>query len=302
LSQWLRRHRPDVLNTHSSTDSWLAAVSTRLTGRRVPVVRTRHISALVGCDPLSRWLYARGADKVVTTGKRLRDTLVSSHRLPADHVVSVPTGIDTVRFSPGDRSAIRQQLGLPGDATIVGIVATIRTWKGHQYLIDAVRRIDHPRLVLLIVGDGPIRDVVERHVAESGLASQTRMVGQQRDVVPWLQALDVFALPSYANEGVPQAIVQAMCCQLPVVSTPVGAIDEAVVHQQTGLIVPPKQVEPLAQALSRLLDDTALRQRLGSAGRQRAMAHFGVERMLDDMEHVFYDVAGTGLLKSRLAA
>jgi len=302
LSRWLRRHRPDVLNTHSSTDSWLAAVSTRLVGRPIPVVRTRHISAAVGRDPLSRWLYARGADKVVTTGNRLREALVSDLRLADEHVISIPTGIDTQRFSPGDRAAARQQLGLPLDARIVGIVATIRTWKGHQYLIDAVRRIDHDNLLLLIVGNGPIRDVVERHVAESGLASQTRMVGQQRDVVPWLRAMDIFALPSYANEGVPQAIVQAMSCQLPVVSTPVGAIDEAVVHQQTGLMVPPKQVEPLAQALNRLLDDAALRHRLGAAGRQRALAQFGIERMLDDMERVFSEVAESGILINRAAA
>jgi len=302
FSRWLRHHRPDVLNTHSSTDSWLAAVSTRLAGRTIPVVRTRHISAAVGRDPLSRWLYAKGADKVVTTGNRLRETLIGDLRLPEDHVVSVPTGIDTQRFSPGNRAAARQLLDLPVDAMIVGIVATIRTWKGHQYLIDAVQRIDHPQLVLLIVGDGPIRDVVQRHVAESGLAAQTRMVGQQRDVVPWLQALDIFALPSYANEGVPQAVVQAMSCQLPVVSTPVGAIDEAVVHQQTGLIVPPKQVEPLAQALGRLLNDAALRQRLGEAGRRRAIAHFGIERMLDDMERIFSEVARVGLIARRLAA
>jgi len=268
LRAWLKKQRPDVLNTHSSTDSWLAAVASRMVGRRLPIVRTRHISAAVGRDPLSRWLYARGADKVVTTGERLRKTLVSDLHLPDEHIVSVPTGIDTQRFCAGDRSAARQRLGLPADSTIIGIVATVRTWKGHQYLIDAVRRIDHGDLTLLIVGDGPIHDVVTRQV----------------------------------NESVPQAIVQAMSCQLPVVSTPIGAIDEAVVHQQTGLMVPPKQVEPLADALRRLIDDEPLRHRLGSAGRSRAIARFGTERMLDDMEAIFTEVSSVGHVPARAAA
>ena len=292
LRSWLKEHRPDVLNTHSSTDSWLAAVASRLVGRRLPVVRTRHISAAVGRDPLSRWLYARGADKVVTTGLKLRESLVEQQRLAETHVVSVPTGIDTARFRSGDRGAARQQLGLPATATIIGIVATIRTWKGHQYLIDAVRRIEEPNLLLLIVGDGPIRDVVTRQVEESGLAARTMFAGQQQDVVPWLQAMDIFALPSYANEGVPQSIVQAMSCQLPVVSTPIGAIDEAVIHQETGVMVPPREVEPLAEALRRLIADEALRRRLGSAGRALAVKQFGIERMLDDMEQIFCEVTG----------
>ena len=299
---WLKAHRPDVLNTHSSTDSWLAAVASRMVGRRLPIVRTRHISAAVGRDPLSRWLYARGADKVVTTGERLRRTLVDELHLPDQHIVSVPTGIDTERFCPGDRNAARQRLGLPAETKIIGIVATVRTWKGHQYLIDAVRRIDHGDLTLVIVGDGPIHDVGTRQVSESGLAARTMLVGQQRDVVPWLQAMDIFALPSYANEGVPQAIVQAMSCQLPVVSTPIGAIDEAVVHQQTGLMVPPKQVEPLADALRRLIDDEPLRHRLGNAGRSRAIARFGIQRMLDDMEAIFSEVSSIGHVPARTAA
>jgi glycosyltransferase involved in cell wall biosynthesis len=302
LRSWLKAHRPDVLNTHSSTDSWLAAAASRLLGRRLPVVRTRHISAPVNGDPLSRWLYARGADKVVTTGQRLRTTLVDHLRLPETHVVSIPTGVDTTRYRPGDRAAVRQQLNLPAAATIVGIAATIRTWKGHQYLVDAVRRLNRSEVLLLIVGDGPIRDVVERHVAEAGLEARIRFAGQQQDVVPWLQAMDIFALPSYANEGVPQAIVQAMSCQLPVVSTPVGAIDEAVVNEETGLLVPPKQVEPLAEALLRLITDGPLRHRLGTAGRSRAVAQFGIEQMLDAMEGVFAEAAGASQLQRRAAA
>jgi glycosyltransferase involved in cell wall biosynthesis len=111
--------------------------------------------------------------------------------------------------------------------------------------------------------------------------------GQQDDVVPWLQALDLFVLPSYGEEGVPQAIMQAMACALPVVSTPVGAIGEAVEDGVTGLLVTPRSVDDLAQGLARLRDDVALRARFGAAARERALLDFGQDRMLDRMEAVF---------------
>ncbi len=114
-----------------------------------------------------------------------------------------------------------------------------------------------------------------------------RFAGQQENVVPWLNALDLFALPSYGEEGVPQAIMQAMACAVPVVSTTVGAITEAVAADVTGLIVAPRDTAALAAALVRLRDDPDLRVRFGTAGRRLAEQRFGLDRMLDAMEAVF---------------
>jgi glycosyltransferase involved in cell wall biosynthesis len=99
--------------------------------------------------------------------------------------------------------------------------------------------------------------------------------------------MDVFCLPSYANEGVPQAILQAMLCALPIVTTPVGAILEAVSDGETALVVPPKDAAALAAAIARLLDDTVLAKRLGAAARDVASANFSKESMLDKMEDLF---------------
>ncbi|MCE9543975.1 MAG: glycosyltransferase family 4 protein [Planctomycetia bacterium] len=291
MRRWLNANRPDVLNTHSSTDSWLAAVATRLLPNRPRIVRTRHISAAISRDPLSRWLYSRGADRVVTTGERLRQTLINDNGVPAERVISVPTGVDTQLFAPGDRDASRRRLGLPLDKSIVGIVSTVRTWKGHRYLIDAIHQLNRPDVLLLIVGHGPIHDVVTAHIAGLNMGDRALMVGQQLNVPEWLAAMDIFAMPSYANEGVPQAIVQAMSCRLPVISTPIGAIAEAVVHEQTGLLVPPREVPPLAAALATLLDNWELRQQYAQAGRDRAVAKFGIEAMLDKMEQIFDEVS-----------
>lgn len=288
LRRWLREHPVDVVNTHSSTDTWLVALANALSKHPTPAVRTRHISAPVPNNAATRWLYGTASKHIVTTGERLRNTLIDDNGFDPQHITSVPTGIDTGRYVPGERRAARRQLELPEDVHMVGIVATLRSWKGHSYLLEAFSDIADRNARLLIIGDGPQRTALERLVAVLKLEDRVLMPGNQSDVVPWLQALDVFALPSYANEGVPQAILQAMSCGIPVVSTGIGSILEAVRDKETGLVVPERQVEPLHAALNRLLGDAELRLTFGDAGRKVALEKFGIEVMLDKMEAVFH--------------
>ena len=139
-------------------------------------------------------------------------------------------------------------------------------------------------------GDGPRRPHLEARVAAEGLDARVRFVGNQDDVTPWLNVLDLFVLPSYRSEGVPQSIMQAMACGLAVVSTPIGAIEEAVQRDRTGLIVPPRDAAALAEALASLMGDEPRRRAMGAAGLAHAQANFTVEEMLDRMEAVFRKV------------
>lgn len=286
LAAWFRDNRCDVVNTHSSTDSWLAALALRLAGRRVPIVRTRHISAAVPRNPLSRWLYQSAAAMIVTTGEALRRQLVEVNGCDAARVVSVPTGIDAAHFRPGPRAAARAALRLPAERILVGIVATLRSWKGHRYLIEALAQLPES-IELVIVGDGPMRDSLQAWIDGQGLRQRVHLPGNQADVVPWLRALDIFVLPSYANEGVPQALVQAMLCALPCVTTTVGSIAELATHDATALVVPPRDAHALAAAIARLAENEGLRRELGEAARKHCVENFSYERMLDRMEAIF---------------
>ena len=287
LHRWLRNNPADILNTHSSTDTWLAALASLLPGAQAPIVRTRHISAPIPNNRATRWLYQNATRHIVTTGEKLRQQLIADNGYRPENISSVPTGIDTSRFFPGDKRLARRQLGLPEEGAIIGIVATLRSWKGHAYLLDAFATLGDPAARLLIVGDGPQRDALQKKVVELGLQERVIMPGNQRDVLPWLQAMDVFVLPSYANEGVPQALLQAMLCALPIVTTPVGSILDALEHEHTALIVEPRQAEPLRLALERLLADQPLGQKLAQAALVTAREKFGMEAMLDKMEAVF---------------
>ena len=298
LSRWFRANRCDVVNTHSSTDSWLASLALMTLGRPAPVVRTRHISAPVPKNPASRWLYTRAASRVVTTGDAIRRQLVEDNGFPAERIESVPTGSDAGRFAPGDRGAARALLGLPPEKFLVGIVATLRSWKGHRYLVDAMARLPE-RTELVIVGDGPQRAALEAQIRELGLGARVRMAGNRDDVLPWLQALDVFALPSYANEGVPQALVQAMLAGLACVTTTAGSIPELALHERTALVVAAQDPAALAAAITRLAQDPALRAQLGGLAREHSAGRYTLERMLDRMEAIFASVAGRAVLLER---
>jgi glycosyltransferase involved in cell wall biosynthesis len=144
---------------------------------------------------------------------------------------------------------------------------------------------------LVIVGDGPQRAALEKQIARLGLGMRVRMVGHHDDVLPWLRALDVFALPSYANEGVPQALVQAMLVGLPCVTTAAGSIPELAEHERTALVVPPEDPPALAAAIERLARDAGLRRELGEAARKHCVENYSFERMLDRMEAIYRDAA-----------
>jgi glycosyltransferase involved in cell wall biosynthesis len=290
MVEWLKLNRCDVVSAHSSTDAWLAAVALLALGRPCPLVRTRHISAPVGRNALTRWLYTRATARIVTTGEALREQLIVENGYRGDRIESVPTGMDAARFSPGDRAAARARLGLPAQAMIAGIVATVRSWKNHLQLVEAVAGI--PALHLVVVGEGPMREPVEAHAQRLGIRERTRFAGNQQDVLPWLHALDLFVLPSYANEGVPQALVQAMMTGLPSVTTHVGSIAEIALHEKTALVVPTKDVEALRAAIARLAADPALRARLGTAAREHVREAYSYERMLDRMERVYRLASG----------
>jgi len=287
MRRLLSAHAFDVINTHSSTDSWLVALAAQTMKAPPPIVRTRHISAPVPSDRLTRWLYTRATAQTVTTGDAIRVALIRDIGVAPDRINSIPTGIDPARYPARDKRAARRALELPEHAPLIGICATLRSWKGHRFLVDAMPLLSHKNAQLVIVGDGPQRAALTEQIGALGLGERVRLAGNQRDVAPWLAAFDVFALPSYANEGVPQALVQAMFAGVPCVTTDAGAIGEVGLADHTALVIPQQNALALAAAIDRVLGDPALAATLTREARARVAAKFSLSSMLDKMERVF---------------
>lgn len=294
MRAWLSQNLPayDAINTHSSTDSWVTALALATMPRSRPVVRTRHVSTAVNRSVATRWLYQRATRHIVTTGEALRQQLHRDNGYPLQSMTSVPTGIDLNRFKPLSRETCRTALGLSANSNLIGIVATLRDWKGHSYLFEAMAKLAarYPQWQLLVIGDGPYEPTLRAKVATLGLQSGVQFVGRQQNIPEWLNALDLFVLPSYGDEGVPQAIIQAMACGLPVISTPIGSIPEAVVDKVTGILVTPRDSKALAQAIENLITTPELRSRFSKGGQVHVREKFALEQMLDRMETVFHKV------------
>jgi glycosyltransferase involved in cell wall biosynthesis len=278
MRRFLRQWRPDVVNTHSSRDAWLVALSRIGLEPRPRVVRTRHLSANVPRNAASRWVYNRGADFVMTTGEAIVEDLSRDGFVPRARLAAVPTGIDAEQFKPGDRQAARAALGLPRDKFLFGIVATLRSWKGHLFLLDALKQANDAAMHLVIVGDGPMQPNIDAQIAALGIASQVTLAGRQSDVAPYLSALDVFVLPSYANEGVPQALLQAVATGLPVITCAVGGITEVARELETVTLVPVKDAAALAAAMRAAMTNQPSQEKLDRA-RQRIVAEHSREVM-----------------------
>lgn len=296
----------DVVNAHSSTDAWLAALACawlRARGKPAPaLVRTRHVSIAVPNDPATRWLYRHASARVVTTGEALREQLVRDNGLDPARVVSVPTGIDTARFAPRPRAEARASLGLDPARPWIGIAATLRTWKGHRYLVDALPLLERGDARLAIVGDGPQRRSLEAQIATAGLADRVLFAGRRNDVERWLPAFDVFALPSWANEGVPQALLQAMLAGVPCVTTSVGAIPEIARDRDTALVVPIRDAAALARGIDRLLADPREAAAMATRAREFVLPRYALSGMLDRMETVFSAALATRAQSARNGA
>jgi len=232
-------------------------------------------------------------DRTICVAQAEADSFLSHGLARPERIHVVSHGIDVARFAEGTghTSALRGELQL-GQGPVVLMVCRLNVPRDFGTLLTAfsVVRSEFPGVHLLIVGDGPQRDQIEGLVTRLGLADSVRLTGF-RDDVPALMALaDVYVLTSYAWEGFPISTLEAQAAGRPVVVTDAGGSREAVLHEKTGLIVPRRSPQLLADALVRLLRDADLRQRLGEAGRRRARKEFTRERMVERMGRIYDDL------------
>jgi len=290
MHRLLTQERVELVNTHSSVDSWVVSLAARMA--RIPVVRTRHLSVPLKNDLFSLLVYSHLCDRIVTTAEAIRELLIREAGVGPSKVVSIPTGIELEQFDPlrVDGEAVRRELGISKDIPLIGMVAVLRSWKGHRVLLEAVPLIlaAYPRAKFVIVGEGPMRGMIEGWVEEMGLKKAVVMAGHREEIPEVLAALDIVVLSSTAAEGVPQAVVQSLAMEKPVVATDVGGIREIIRDGETGLLVPPGDPRALAEAMTILLQDREKAARLGVNGRHLVEQEFTLQLMLERLESLYH--------------
>lgn len=284
LRSAIKRFRADIVNTHSGRDTQLAGMAARTLFNRPCIVRTRHLALPI----TSKFTYSVLPDHVVTVSKFVENYLVKAG-VPRDGITTIPTGVD---FSRYDRSAVqgnlREELGLPADALLVGTVAILRAKKGHAEILDAAPEVlkRFPKAHFVFAGDGPQTENLKARIAAEGLGDRIHLLGLRRDVTNVLASLDVFVLPTH-QEALGTAFIEAGAMGLPAVATNVDGVPEVILDGRSGLLVPPHDGKALIEPICRLLGDPMLRKSMGANAGEFVRRKFSREVMAQGMERLY---------------
>jgi glycosyltransferase involved in cell wall biosynthesis len=295
LRSYLRHHRIQVFHAHDVYSNVFGCPWARLAGAKVIASRRwlgTRLSGRAG-RAASRLAY-RLAHVALANSTRVADYLSREDRVPRRRIAVVPNFVDEDTFtplSPAHRQALRDEFRLTEGSVAIGIVANLRPVKDHATLIRAFASLAPrwPRVRLILVGDGESRAELERLAAALGVGAQVVFAGMRSNHPNLNHLFDLSVLCS-TSEGLPNSILEAMAAGRPVVATDVGAVADAVVDGQTGLLVPPSDPGRLAAALEDLLADPARARRLGVAGQRRARAVYSPEVALRALEDVYVDL------------
>jgi len=297
LVSLIRRQPIDLVHAHGPEPTIYGVAARFLTG--VPMIFTRHVIAEQWTSWRQkihvRWAIAasRHADAVVAVSRAAADRLVELGGMDISRLRIIYNGIDPTPFLP-DRNAepgraLKQRLDIGSDQPIVLVLSVLRAGKGHEVLIRAMPEIwrRHPGAHLLIAGSG------EQEAALRALAQphgeKIRFLGNRTDIPELMAISDLVVLPSF-SEALPTALIEAGAAAKPVVATRIGGTEEVVKDRHTGLLVKPGAPGALAEAVSTILEDKNMAERMGSAGLERISRMFTLESQVHHTINLWAEV------------
>ncbi len=290
----LRQHRVDILHSHLFYASLFASPIGCLC--RVPLIlETPHVREqwrrgwFKSRYVVDRFV-GRFVDYYIAVSEANARYLVEEKGLPPEKIVVIHNGCDLERFDPGRPASrdLKRSLGFDERDPVLIAVARLEPQKGHSVLLNAlplVRR-DFHRVRLVCVGEGSLRDDLEKQARALGLEEFVRFVGYRSNVPDWLALADITVLPSL-YEGLPLAAIESLGAGKPVVATSVDGTPEVVADGRTGLTVPRGDAQRLAGAICRLLSDPELCRSLGRAGRQWVVERFSQQRQVQETQELY---------------
>ncbi len=285
----IRDRRIDLVQTTLFYADVIGALAARIAGVRHVVSWEAITQPYAKKHLLAYRLAAKWFSRSVAVSHTIQQQVTDMRRVDPRKAMTIHYGVDTDLFKQNtNRAAVRKSLSLCPDTQILGTVARFTEQKGHCYLLDAAPDIvrSHPNVRFVFAGDGPLRTSIEAQADRLGVKSHCCFLGFRSDVTDLLNAFDVFVLPSL-YEGLPNVVLEAMACGLPVVATAVDGTPEAVRHGVTGFLVPPKDPGALANALIRLLEDENIVRLMGRNGRLRAEEVFSLDGQVRQFIHLY---------------
>lgn len=295
LFRIFRQHRFDLLHSHGYFADICALPSARLC--RIPALSTCH--GFINTDwrlqlynRLDIWAL-RLCGRVLTVSKEIRNRLeergIDKERIRVvTNAVSIPTL--TAQNDDG-RRCFQRQHGISPDEFVFVYVGRLSEEKGLLYLLDAFSELIRTgtRARLVLIGDGPQRQMLEQRVAELDLERQVSLTGFQKQIPPWLAVSDCFVLPSL-TEGTPMVLLEAMAMEVPIVATGVGGVPDVITDGLNGLLVPCASAEALRDGMSRIIADPELREKYRHEARKTVESRYSIQPWCDKILRFYQDV------------
>jgi len=298
LARVIKGLHPDIVHAHDPHGVAMASLALSLgsgagTGGTVPaLIASRRVDFHLKGNSFSRWKH-RQVDCFIAASDAIRRMLVADG-VPESRTVTVHEGIDVDRVVGVPAVNVHEAFFLPHHAPVVGNVAALVPHKGQRHLIDAahlvVQKVPDARFVIL--GEGELREHLERLVREHHLEKHVLLPGFRTDVLGCIKGFDLFAMSS-VTEGLGTSLLDAMACRKAIVGTRTGGIPEVVEDQVNGLLVEPRDHHAMADAIIALLSDEPRRRAMGDSGFARVGERFTVERMVAQTAGVYARVGGT---------
>ncbi len=300
LLRFMRRENIAILHCHLFTASLSGAGVARMAGVGA-VLETCHGPEVWRMGKglrASFWVdrqVGRLVDKYIAVSHAAARHLSETKRVPKNKIRVIHNGRDLDHFGSTNsqrRAATRSSLGLRDEPTILTL-ARLDEQKGHRHLIDALAKVaaHRPDVVTILAGEGPLEHRLRAQCAALGLTKRVRFIGYRRDVPELFEAADVVVLPSL-YEGLPLVAIEALAAGRPMVATEVDGTPEVVIHEKTGLLVPPANPTALAAAIERLLNDSELASRLAADGRKFVRENFALQRQIEETVALYSELTG----------
>jgi len=274
----VKKYKIDIISTHSGKDAWLGAIVGKLTSK--PVVRTRHLLTKIN-SPKSYNL----STITVAVSKSVEKYL---KKMGVKNTTTIYTGIDTDLYKPNDLKKLRKEYNISNETFVIGIVAVLRAAKRHKDLIEAVSQIDK-NIKLIIIGDGPQKDNLEKLIKEKKLEDKVIMTGPRDDVPMILSDFDLFVLPS-KEEALGTSILEASSAGVPVVGSRVGGIPECVDETKNGLLFNPMDWKDLKKKILIMIEDKEKYNFYKQNARKFIVENFSVNRMVEMTEKLYKNI------------
>jgi glycosyltransferase involved in cell wall biosynthesis len=289
LAHYVRRNLIQIVHSFGFYPNVFTVPVARLAGASIVVASIRDTGDLL--TPLQRRVQrvvCRLADCVLVNAEAIRENLLEQGYDPSNIVV-IRNGITrSAVVRKGRGGVLRQELGLPLSARLIGVFSRLNRMKGVQYFLDAAILLAgrFPDVYFLVVGDGGSKQELEAHACRLGLGQRIVFTGFRGDVPDLLAEVAISVLPSL-SEGTSNTLLESMAAGIPVIATRVGGNPEVIEDGISGLLVPPRDSAALAAASIRLLEDEDLAFRLGQAGMRRVSEIFSLEGSVHQTEHLY---------------